>query len=76
MLYTSDYFINLLNSFKASKNYLENKKAVQNIAWEYQNSYSCNVVYYMSEVAYIENKLELLSRRYGLLKELRENAII
>lgn len=76
MLYTSDYFINLLDSFKTSKNYLENKKAVQNIAWEYQNSYSYNVVYYMSEVTYIENKLELLARRYGLLKELRENAII
>lgn len=76
MLYTSDYFVNLLNNFKATKNYSENKKAVQSIAWEYQNSYSYNVVYYMSEVAYIENKLELLARRYGLLKELRENAII
>ena len=76
MLYTSDYFVNLLDSFKTKKSYLENKKAVHNIAWEYQNSYSYNVVYYMSEVAYIENKLELLARRYGLLKELRENAII
>ena len=76
MLYTSDYFLNLLDSFKAVKNYFENKEAVRSIAWEYQNSYSNNVVYYMSEVAYIETKLELLAKRYGLLKEFRENGII
>lgn len=76
MLYTSDYFVNLLNNFKATKNYFENKKAVQSIAWEYQNSYSYNVVYYMSEISYIEKKLELLARRYGLLREFKENAII
>ncbi len=76
MLYTSDYFLNLLDNFKAGKNYFENKEAVKNIAWEYQNSYSHNVVYYMSEVAYIETKLELLAKRFGLLKEFRENAII
>jgi len=76
MLYTSDYFIEKLNNFKAVKDYKTNKNIISEIAQEYAYSFSENVVYYWSEIAMIENMLLKYGKRYGLLKEFKENAIL
>lgn len=75
MLYTSEYFINKLQEFKGNKNYIDNKNAIRDIAIEYSLSYGKNIVYYMSEICVIEDLLLKYGKRYGLLKEFKENGI-
>lgn len=57
------------------KSYKENKEAVREQAIEWQMEFSQND-HYMSECAYWNDYFAKLGKRYGLLKEFRENGII
>lgn len=56
--------------------YEQGKARTRELAMEYQNSISDGVQYSYEGMAIIQDELEKLGRRYGLLRELRENAII
>lgn len=56
--------------------YEKGKAKTIEMAMEYQNSFVEGKSYYWSEIAAIQSDLERRARRYGLLKELRENGII
>ena len=56
--------------------YEKGKAKTIEMAMEYQNSFADGKSYYWSEIADIQSNLERRARRYGLLKELRENGII
>ena len=58
------------------KSYQERKEEARNAAIEYQNTYSDGVIYTWSEVAEIGAKFERLAKRYGLIREFKENGII
>lgn len=60
---------------KTSKDYYALRKAdvrEQAIRWSYD---FCNHDYSYGELAYYQDYFEKLGRRYGLLREFRENAI-
>ena len=57
------------------KTYKERKEEVRNEAIEWQYSVGENN-YYMSEMAYFGEYFYKLAKRYGLIKEFRENGII
>ena len=56
--------------------YQRGKEKARERAMAYQNSFSDGKVRYMSEIAEECAVLERLGRRYGLLTEFRENAIL
>lgn len=56
------------------KTYHERKANAHNLAIQYQNNTAPGLSY--GELAQIQYCFEKLGRRYGLLKEFRENAII
>ncbi len=56
--------------------YKQGKARARELAIEYQNSISDGVQYSYGGMAIIQGELEKLAKRYGLLKEFRENAII
>lgn len=58
------------------KSYAERKEEVREMAIEYQNSFSEGKQWSYGEMAEIQGNLERLGRRYGLLREFRENAVI
>lgn len=55
--------------------YAERKEKARNEAIEWQNDFA-NHNYYWSELAEFSAHFETLGRRYGLLREFRENGII
>lgn len=55
--------------------YAERKAKTRDEAIEWQNEFS-KEDHYMSEHAYWGNYFEKLGKRYGLLREFRENGII
>ena len=57
------------------KTYKELKEEAREKAIDWQLEFSQNN-HYMSEYVYWEEKFTKLGKRYGLLKEFRENAII
>ena len=64
---------------KKSKNqskYQRGKAKTIELAMDFQNSFAEGRTWYYSELADFQEKMEKRARRYGLLKELRENAII
>lgn len=56
--------------------YEKGKAKTIEMAMEYQNSFAEGKSYYWSEVADIQSNLEKRAKRYGLLREFRENGII
>lgn len=56
------------------KSYKERQSEVRDEAIEWQNDFA-NHNYSWGELAYWSDHFEKLGRRYGLLKEFRENAI-
>lgn len=56
--------------------YEKEKTKTIEMAMEYQNSFAEGKSYYWSEIAEIQSNLERRAKRYGLLKEFRENEII
>ena len=55
--------------------YQERKEKARQKAIEWQMDFE-NHNYSYGEIAYFQNYFERLGKRYGLLKEFRENAII
>lgn len=55
--------------------YKQLKEKARELAIDWQIEFSEND-HYMSEYAYWNNKFTKLGKRYGLLKEFRENGII
>lgn len=56
--------------------YERGKAKTIEMAMDYQNSFAEGKSYYWSEIAEIQNNLESRAKRYGLLKEFREEGII
>lgn len=54
--------------------YQKNKERVRNEVIEWQNSFS-NYNYSYKELAEFQNYFETMGKRYGLLREFRENGI-
>lgn len=71
-------FNKFYNGRPARYTYAEQKAALHDLAVEYSNSFGADHVEGMSycELAEIQNYFETYGRRYGLLTEFRENAII
>jgi hypothetical protein len=64
-----------VTDFKVSgKTYAERKENARNLAIDVQ-SFSWPGLYW-SECAEIENELETIGKRYGLIREFRENGVI
>lgn len=57
------------------KSYKEKKNSLAEIARNYQNEFSNHNLFY-SEIAILNEYFERNGKKYGLLKEFRENAII
>lgn len=58
------------------KTYADRKEDVRNKAIDYQNIPALGMSLYMSEVAIFGEYFAAQGKRYGLLREFRENAII
>lgn len=56
--------------------YEQGKARARELAMEYLNSISEGTQYSYGGMAIIQDELEKLGKRYGLLREFRENAII
>ena len=55
------------------KNYRERKNSLKEIAVEFSHNAVCGLSY--GELSHIQNFFETMGKRYGLLREFRENAI-
>lgn len=55
------------------KSYTERKENLRNIAIEFSHNEICGLSY--GELYFIQQFFEIMGRRYGLLREFRENAI-
>lgn len=63
-----------ITDFKVKGNTYEDRKAfVRDLAIDYSNNQSCGLSW--SEVAYVGDMFYKLGKRYGLLKEFKENGI-
>lgn len=67
--------IDLLSFTIKGKTYKEKKANLQEIAINYQNNFSCYSWSY-GELATIYNYFQENGKRYGLIKEFKENCII
>ena len=56
--------------------YAKGKAKTIEMAMDYQKSFTEGKSYYWSEISEIQGNLEKRARRYGLLKELRNEGII
>jgi len=56
--------------------YAEGKKRARNEAIEWQNTFIEGKTYYWSEIAEFTDYFSKLAKRYGLIREFRENGII
>lgn len=71
---TRNKIYDIIMGFKASGNYRQDKANIQSIAMEYSHLVS-DAILYWSDCAAIGDWFEKMGRRYGLLREFRENAI-
>lgn len=67
--------ITILNFTIKGKNYTERKEAAAQLAKDWQN-YFAGLSWSYGEIAEIETFFEKIGKRFGLLKEFRENCII
>lgn len=65
--------IQLIEFVIHGKNYRERKNCLEDIAIEFSHNVICGLSY--EELYHIQNFFETMGRRYGLLREFRENAI-
>lgn len=68
------YNIEILDFKISGKNYQERKASLEDLAKEWQNNFS-SLSWSYGELAEIDNYFYENGKRYGLLKEFRENAI-
>ena len=61
---------------KKVNNYQKNKERIRQKAIDFSNSFLQGTVYYYSELSEIQSYFEKQGKRYGLLKEFKENCII
>ena len=73
--YTYDFRRSKKGNDTMNKKYLIGKNHARFFATEWQNDFDKHN-YFMSELAYYSDYFERLGKRYGLLKEFRENGII
>lgn len=63
-----------ITDFKVKgKTYADRKEFVRDLAINYSNNQACGLSW--SEVAYVDDMFYTLGKRYGLLKEFKENCI-
>ena len=67
--------IGLLNFKISGKTYTEKKASLEDLAKDWQNNFACYAWGY-GELAEIYNFFEKNAKKYGLLKEFKENGII
>ena len=65
--------IQLIKFTVRGKNYRERKNSLEEIAIEFSHNAICGLSY--EELFHIQNFFETMGKRYGLLREFRENAI-
>lgn len=65
--------IQLIEFTVHGKNYRERKNSLEEIAIEFLNNAVCGLSY--GEIYHIQNFFEIMGKRYGLLREFRENCI-
>ena len=65
--------IQLIEFAVHGKNYRERKASLEEIAVEFSHNAVCGLSY--GELYHIQNFFETMGKRYGLLREFRENAI-
>lgn len=56
--------------------YQQGKEKARELAIQFQYNISMGVLYSWGDLANIQAKFERLAKRYGLIREFRENAII
>ena len=65
--------IQLIEFTTHGKNYRERKNSLEEIAIEFSHNAVCGLSY--GEIYHIQNFFETMGKRYGLLREFRENCI-
>ena len=65
--------IQLIKFTVCGRNYRERKNSLEEIAVEFSHNTICGLSY--EELLHIQNFFETMGKRYGLLREFRENAI-
>ena len=65
--------IQLIEFKTHGQNYKARKASLEEIAVEFSHNAICGLSY--GELSYIQNFFETMGKRYGLLREFRENAI-
>ena len=65
--------IQLIEFATHGRNYIERKNSLEEIAIEFSHNVVCGLSY--DEIYHIQNFFEIMGKRYGLLREFRENAI-
>lgn len=73
--FSPDYIYNTISFKITGKTYEQRKAAARDLAITYQNIFS-SLYIDMWEYSDITNYLERVAKRYGLIKEFRENGII
>jgi hypothetical protein len=72
--FSPDTIVNSIIDFKViGKSYAEKKEYLRNLAIDFQSTNDCDLSY--GELADIYNFFEVNGKRYGLIREFRENAI-
>ena len=61
---------------KKVNNYQRNKERIRQKAIDFQNSFADGKQYYYSELSEIQAYFEKQGKKYGLIKEFKENCII
>ena len=70
-----DYLLNKIYQMPSKSNYKEQKEYIRNLTIEWQHDFA-DVNYYYSELAEFYELFMKCGRRYGLLKEFKENGIL
>ena len=65
--------IQLIEFATHGKNYRERKNSLEEIAIEFSHNAVCGLSY--GEIYHIQNFFETMGKRYGLLREFKENCI-
>jgi len=58
------------------KTYREKQEIARDIAIQFQNSFSDGAVYFWSDLSNYQEFFETIAKKYGLIKEFKENGII
>lgn len=59
-----------------ARTYREKQETARELAIEFQNSFSDGCIYFWSDLSEYQDFFETIGRKYGLIREYRENGII